>query len=211
MNDWRDIQLEKLLRLCTSCVLTETNRYIKHRTPTVAECCYHLHSSHYRLMTSVIWQVNTKTHGQCGAAAVVVFTTQPLVFLIGGTVGHERPLDHTLWGLGERKSPCDLEHTYSRRMSINHTFRLYKWLFIRGAMWDFCILDFQPLNCHYLRKSSFCLLRQTTCCSLLISNKWNSADRTFWQRTTWTRHYMNRATIVKKTKIRQGHNNNHHN
>jgi len=54
-----------------------------------------------------------KTYSQRGAAADAVLTTQPLALLIRSIVGHERPLDHTLGGLGEGKGPGHLKHTHT--------------------------------------------------------------------------------------------------
>lgn len=56
------------------------------------------------------------TYSQRGTVAEPVLTAQPLAFVVRGAVGHERPLDHTLGGLGERKGPRHLEdktHTHT--------------------------------------------------------------------------------------------------
>lgn len=46
-------------------------------------------------------------------------------FLIRSAVGHEGPLDGSLWGLSEGKGPCDLEHMYTIVINTyNHTFGL---------------------------------------------------------------------------------------
>lgn len=73
-----------------------------------------------RLISSKNRQVNRKTYSQCGAAAHVAFTSQPLVFLVRGAVGHEGPLDHSLRGLCEGKGPRHLS-TQSRKQA-NKTF-----------------------------------------------------------------------------------------
>lgn len=88
-------------------------------------------------MISSDGQINRKTYSQCGAAADAVFTTQPLAFLIRSTTGHERPLDHTLRGLSERKGPRHLAHTHTHRLLVINTFRFYKPIFVIGAMWYF--------------------------------------------------------------------------
>lgn len=62
-----------------------------------------------------------KTYSQRGAAADAVLTTQPLAFLIRSTIGHERPLDHTLRSLGERKSPRHLAHAHVHTHTKPHT------------------------------------------------------------------------------------------
>lgn len=43
--------------------------------------------------------------------------------LLRSAVGHEGPLDGSLWGLCEGKGPRDLEHTYTTIINTyNHTF-----------------------------------------------------------------------------------------
>lgn len=44
----------------------------------------------------------------------MVFTAQPLAFLIWSTVGHERPLDDTLRSLGEGKRSRHLANANTR-------------------------------------------------------------------------------------------------
>lgn len=62
------------------------------------------------------------TYSQCGAAADVVFTT--LAFLIWSVVSQERPLDHTLRGLCERKSPCHLANAHTHRENLSYCYAI---------------------------------------------------------------------------------------
>lgn len=72
-----------------------------------------------KLISSKDRQVSRKTYSQCGAAARVAVTSQPLVFLVRGAVGHEGPLDHSLRGLCEGKGPRHL--STQSRMQANET------------------------------------------------------------------------------------------